>query len=70
MRFLYILPTGSGVIRKCDFVVKKYEKFAFLIRMYSAKNKIIYPTCLVFLAQLVITEKNDASILFEITIIF
>ena len=27
--------------------------------------KIIYPTCLVFLARLVITEKNDALILFE-----
>ena len=70
MRFLYVPPTGSEVIRKCDFVVQKYEKLASLIRMYSGKSKIIYPTCLVFLARLVIMEENDASIFFKITTIF
>ena len=70
MRFLYVLPTGSEGIRKCDFVVQKYEKLASLIRMYSGKSKIIYPTCLAFLARLVIMEENDASIFFKITTIF
>ena len=44
---------------------KKLEKIASLIRMYSVRNKMIYPTCLVFLARLVIMEENDASIFFQ-----